>query len=120
MSQPLVLVVEDEPLVAMLIEDMLADLGCTVAETTDRLEPALRAANESTFDFAMIDVNLAGQPAYPVADRLAARGIPFIFITGYGAGGIDSAYAAAPVLAKPFHTEQFERVVRELLPVRQD
>jgi CheY-like chemotaxis protein len=119
-QQPLVLVVEDEALVAMLIEDMLEDLGCKVSETADRLEPALRAAAEGTFDFAMIDVNLDGQAAYPVADRLAARGIPFILITGYGAGGINSAYAATPLLAKPFHAEHFERVVRRVLPTCQD
>jgi CheY-like chemotaxis protein len=118
--QPQVLLIEDEALIGMLIEDMLTDLGCQVTDTVGRLEPALQAATEGAFDFAMVDVNLAGQATYPVADRLAARGIPFAFVTGYGAAGVDPAYAATPVLSKPFRPDDLARVLKRLLPAQTD
>jgi CheY-like chemotaxis protein len=97
-----VLVVEDEMLVAMNIEDMLLDLGHEVAGLASRLEPALSLAAEGDFDLAMLDVNLASQPSFPVADVLIGRGIPFLFATGYGVKGIAEAYRHYPVLQKPF------------------
>ena len=99
-----VLVVEDEMLVAMNIEDMLLDLGHEVAGLASRLEPALSLAREGAFDLAMLDVNLAGQQSFPIADILIARGIPFVFATGYGIKGIAEAYRDRPVLQKPFRT----------------
>ena len=99
-----VLVVEDEMLVAMNIEDMLLDLGHEVAGLASRLEPALSLAREGAFDLAMLDVNLAGQQSFPIADVLIARGIPFLFATGYGSKGIAEAYRDRPVLQKPFRT----------------
>ena len=89
-------------LVAMNIEDMLLDLGHEVAGIAGRLAPALALAGEAEFDLAMLDVNLAGEPSFPVADLLAERGIPYLFATGYGRDGIQEAYRAAPVLQKPF------------------
>jgi CheY-like chemotaxis protein len=109
-----VLVVEDEMLVAMNIEDMLLDLGHEVAGLASRLEPALSLARDGAFDLAMLDVNLAGQQSFPVADVLIARGIPFLFATGYGSQGIAEAYRDRPVLQKPFRTrdlgEALERI----------
>jgi CheY-like chemotaxis protein len=109
-----VLVVEDEMLVAMNIEDMLLDLGHEVAGLASRLEPALSLARDGAFDLAMLDVNLAGQQSFPVADVLIARGIPFLFATGYGSKGIAEAYRDRPVLQKPFRTrdlgEALERI----------
>ena len=99
-----ILVVEDEMLVAMNIEDMLLDLGHEVAGLASRLEPALSLAREGEFDLAMLDVNLAGQQSFPVADILVARGIPFLFATGYGTKGIAEPYRDRPVLQKPFRT----------------
>ena len=91
-------------LVAMNIEDMLLDLGHEVAGLASRLEPALALAGEGDFDLAMLDVNLAGEPSFPVADALRKRGIPFVFATGYGREGLHEDYRDAPVLQKPFRS----------------
>jgi CheY-like chemotaxis protein len=96
--------VEDEMLVAMNIEDMLLALGHEVAGLASRLAPALQLARESEFDLAMLDVNLAGETSFPVADILRARGIPYLFATGYGIDGIEEGYRGAPVLQKPFRS----------------
>jgi CheY-like chemotaxis protein len=97
-----VLVVEDEGLVSMLIEDMLTDMGHEVSAVAARMVDALKAARTDLFDIAIIDVNLDGQPSYPIADLLKARGIPFVYATGYGGKGLDAKYAGTPTLAKPF------------------
>ena len=81
-----VLVVEDEFLVATLIEDMLMAAGCIVAGPIPRLSEALDAVDRGTFDAAVLDVNLAGDRIYPVADALSRRNVPFVFVTGYSAG----------------------------------
>ncbi|HEV2748258.1 MAG TPA: response regulator [Allosphingosinicella sp.] len=97
-----ILIVEDEMLVAMNIEDMLLDLGHEVAGLASRLEPALSLAREAEFDLAMLDVNLAGQSSFPVAEILDERGIPFLFATGYGIKGIIEEFRSCVVLQKPF------------------
>lgn len=99
-----VLVVEDEALVLMLLEDMLADHGCEVAATASRIGQALAlvADTDLAFDAAILDVNLGGEPIFPVADALAARGVPFAFATGYGAGGLPEHWRDRPTLQKPF------------------
>jgi CheY-like chemotaxis protein len=101
-----VLVVEDEMLVAMNIEDMLLELGHEVAGLASRLAPALALARDSRFDAAMLDVNLAGEPSFPVADLLAERGIPFLFATGYGRHGIEERFRGRPILQKPFRAAE--------------
>jgi len=97
-----VLIVEDEPLIAMFIEDTLIEMGHEVGLVATRLDDALRAAETGTFGFAIIDLNLDGAPTYPVADILKARGIPFVFATGFGAAGLDPAHVGAAALQKPF------------------
>lgn len=114
-KRPRVLVVEDEAMVSMLIEDMLDDLGYEVAAVAARLEAAREAAETASFDLAIVDLNLAGRATYPVADRLAARRIPFAFVTGYGATGLQPEYSDVPVLQKPFRTEDLGRIVDQLL-----
>jgi len=86
----------------MLIEDGLSEEGCQVVGPASQLEDAMRAAAHEQIDAALLDVNLGGRPAYPVADILAKRGIPFGFLTGYGEGGLQEAYRHRPVLKKPF------------------
>lgn len=97
-----VLVVEDEFLVATLIEDMLTSAGCVVSGPIPRLGEALDAAHHGTFDAAVLDVNLAGDRVDPVADVLSRRNVPFVFVTGYTTGALPAAHAARPRLWKPF------------------
>ena len=110
-----ILVVEDEMLVAMNIEDMLLELGHEVAGLTSRLGPALALARESRFDAAMLDVNLAGEPSFAVADLLIERGVPFLFATGYGRQGIDERYRDYPLLQKPFRTEELGKALAAIV-----
>jgi DNA-binding response OmpR family regulator len=97
-----ILVVEDEFLVATLIEDMLVAAGCVVAGPVPRLSEALDAVDRGTFDAAVLDVNLGGDRVYPVADALSRRNVPFVFVTGYGTSGLPGEYAERPRLCKPF------------------
>jgi CheY-like chemotaxis protein len=97
-----VLVVEDEAAISLLLEDMLLDFGCEVIGPAARLAAALDAVERETVDLATLDVNVAGEPIYPVAETLARKGVPFVFSTGYGSAGIKDAYRDRPVLQKPF------------------
>ena len=102
-----VLVVEDDAMIAMMIEDMLADLGCLVVGPATSLSGALAlAGGEAPFDVAILDVNLGGEPVFPVADVLRARGAPMIFSTGYGEGGLREADKGCAVLHKPFRASE--------------
>lgn len=101
-------------LVAMNIEDMLLELGHEVAGLASRLAPALALAREGRFDAAMLDVNLAGEPTFAVADLLIERGIPFLFATGYGLQGIEERYRDFPVLQKPFRTGELGEALAAL------
>ncbi|HYH36711.1 MAG TPA: response regulator [Azospirillum sp.] len=97
------LVVEDEAMVAMMLEDMLGDLGCEVVGPAGSVARAQELAQgEPGLAAAILDVNLGGLPIYPVAETLKARGIPFVFITGYGAADLDGRFADAPTVQKPF------------------
>ncbi|HEY3951411.1 response regulator [Phenylobacterium sp.] len=109
-----VLVVEDEMMVSMLIEDMLSDLGCTVVGPASRLDEAIDLVKSSTIDCAVLDVNLGGQPIFPVADLLREKGAPFAFATGYGDAGLREADRGTPVLQKPFREGDLARVLGEL------
>ncbi|MEA2847454.1 MAG: hypothetical protein QOG78_2735 [Rhodospirillaceae bacterium] len=109
------LVVEDELLVSMLIEEILGEFGATVAGPYGRLADGLAAAKAERFDGAILDLNLAGESADPLADLLLARGVPFIFITGYQRESIDRRYANVPVLQKPIDAAALESVLLTLL-----
>jgi CheY-like chemotaxis protein len=113
-AQRRILVVEDEMLISMLLEDMLADLGHAVVATVPRLNEALEAVQRESFDTAILDVHLHGQSAFPVAEALIERGIPFIFATGYGERGLPEKYQGRPVLQKPFSKDDLERVLNAL------
>ena len=97
-----VLLVEDESAIAMLIEDMLEDLGCKVVASVAHLAKALELAKDLDIDLAILDVNLAGEYVFPAAHVLRARNIPFFFTTGYGISGLPSEFFDSPVLPKPF------------------
>jgi CheY-like chemotaxis protein len=110
-----VLLVEDEVMIAMLIEDMLEELGHELVTVASRLEEAVAAARNEDFDLAILDLNLGGVLTYPAADVLAERGVPFIFATGYGSGGLKEAYSVWPTLQKPFNTEVLGQAIRQAL-----
>ena len=108
-ARPLrVLVVEDEMMVAMLIEDMLDELGCSVVGPCAHIDEALKAARELEFDAALLDFNLNGKNTYPVAWTLRERNIPFLFATGYGSSILNSNFMGIPLLQKPFQRRDLE------------
>jgi CheY-like chemotaxis protein len=113
-----ILLVEDEAMVAMIIEDTLSDLGCEVVGPMSSVEQGLAAVASERVDGAFLDVNLRGRLVYPVAEALAARGVPFAFVTGYGEQGIDARFRGVPVLTKPFMPETVERLVAAHMATR--
>jgi CheY-like chemotaxis protein len=106
-----VLVVEDEIMIRMLLEGMLADLGHSVTAETGDISQAVDLARQGDFDLAVLDVNLNGNPVTPVVEILAQRGVPFIFASGYGQRGLPEAYRAAPMLQKPFQVDALEQAI---------
>ena len=114
-AQPRVLVVEDEYLIRMLLEDMLADLGYAVAAAVGTVTEASALAANGDFSAAILDVNLDGQEIFPVADILKERGLPFVFVTGYGERSLPEPYRDRPALQKPFQAEQLEAALGGLL-----
>jgi CheY-like chemotaxis protein len=111
------LLIEDETLVAMLIEDMLADVGCEIAGVAARLSDAMAMAGDETLkvDLAILDVNLAGESSFAVADILERRGVPFVFSTGYGPNGLPDAWKGRPVLQKPFTAAEVQTVLERVV-----
>ncbi|WP_340644275.1 response regulator [Phenylobacterium sp.] len=109
-----VLVVEDEMMVSMLIEDMLTDLGCIVVGPAARLDEAMALTESEEIDCAVLDVNLGGQPIFPLADVLRSKGAPFAFATGYGDAGLRDVDKGSPVLQKPFREADLARILGEL------
>ena len=97
-----VLVVEDEYLVAVLIQEILETAGCVVSGPIPRLPEALDAVDHDDYDAAVLDVNLAGERIDPVADALCERNVPFVFVTGYGASALPGEYCERPRVRKPF------------------
>ncbi|GJD89515.1 MULTISPECIES: response regulator [Methylobacterium] len=106
-----VLVVEDEAAISMLLEDMLLDFGCDVVGPAARLATALEMAEGESFDVAILDVNVAGEPIYPVAETIAKRALPLIFSTGYGGAGIREPFRDRPVVQKPFSQADLKRTL---------
>jgi PAS domain S-box-containing protein len=104
-----VLLVEDEILVAMMMRDILSELGFSVVGPFSRLSEAMVAAVHDDIDAGIIDINLSGEFVYPVADVLVARSIPFVFVTGYGVESIDGRFAAVPVIKKPVQRQALEK-----------
>jgi CheY-like chemotaxis protein len=114
-AKPQVLVVEDEYLVALLVEDMLGTLGYEVKTIASNLAAATEAATSGEFDVAILDVNLNGALSNPVADILMERKIPFIFATGYGRQGPHERFSNTPALQKPFEEADLARALAAVL-----
>jgi CheY-like chemotaxis protein len=115
LSSRRVLLVEDEMLVVWLLEDMLAELGCAVVGPASNVNQALAMIDAEDIDVAVLDVNLNGQMSYPIADALAARGVPFVFSTGYDKDTLQDGYRTVPVLQKPFHRSELSDTLANLL-----
>ena len=110
-----VLIVEDEMIVAWLLEDMLAELGCAVVGPAASVKQAMAMIDAAPIEVAVLDVNLNGEMSYPVADALTARGVPFVFVTGYDKNRMLDGYRALPVLQKPFHRSELTDTLAQLL-----
>ena len=111
-----VLVVEDELMIRMLLQDMLTDLGYTLAGEAGRIDEAMALARDGEFDVAILDVNLNGQPISPVVEILVARGLPFVFATGYGQRGVPEPYRQRPTLQKPFQADALAQAIEAAAP----
>lgn len=111
------LVVEDEAMIALLVEDMLSELGCTVVDIAGTVEQGLKLAGpgKAEIDAAILDVNIGGEKVFPVAEALAEQGVPFVFATGYGSAGLDPRFQDRPVLAKPFHRDALAKSLASAL-----
>jgi PAS domain S-box-containing protein len=105
-----VMIVEDEALVAMVEMESLAELGFSVVGPFSRASEAMAAVRDEQIDAAVLDVNLDGDLVYSVADELASRGIPFVFVTGYTAESIEERFAHIPVLQKPVERHTLQRI----------
>jgi CheY-like chemotaxis protein len=111
-----ILIVEDEPLIAMMLEDFLDSLGHRVVATCDSVDDALGWAESGGFDVAIIDVQLKdGKPAWPVADRLAANGTPFVVATGGHVDPPPAQHADVPVLSKPYTIDSIEPAIEQAM-----
>jgi PAS domain S-box-containing protein len=106
-----VLIVEDEPLVSMMLADMLSDFGHTIDGPYSRFDDALLAAKDNNIQAGILDINIGGQRVYALAEELATRKIPFVFMTGYSAESIDSRFTHVPVLQKPIEPEKLMAVL---------
>lgn len=106
-----VMVVEDETIVALLLEQMLEELNCRVAGVAGQIAAAMAMARSLEVDVAILDMNLAGQAVDPVARALAERRVPFVFASGYGEDGLTAEWRGRPVLPKPFRLEQLRQAL---------
>ena len=110
-----VFLVEDEVMIRMMVADMLEELGYRVVAEAGEINEAIRLAQCTEFDLAILDVNVNGKVISPVADLIDSRSIPFIFATGYGSSGLPEEYRDRPALQKPFQVETLGRMIEVAL-----
>jgi two-component SAPR family response regulator len=108
------LIVEDESLIAILIEESLAQFGCAIVGPAVRLAQAMELARSAEIDGAILDINVHGEAVYPVAAILAERGIPFVFVSGYDVGEIDPRFRDRPLLRKPFTSDDLGKAIERM------
>jgi DNA-binding response OmpR family regulator len=113
-----ILIVEDEPTLAFALEDMLIDGGFEIAGVARELTTALAIIGRDACDAAILDVNLSGVSAAPVASALALRGLPFLILSGYSSAQQPSAFSGAPHLQKPCRPDRLMHALRSILPAR--
>lgn len=115
-----ILVVEDESLVAMLLETILEDMGAVPVGAVATVDEALEVvADDPLLDGALLDVNVAGKEVFPVAEALKAKGIPFVFSTGYGEGGLPDHWRGQATIQKPFTEDAVKAALFKALGVAQ-
>lgn len=112
-----VLVVEDESLVAMLLETILEDMGCLPVGPASNVDEGLAMATDESLDAALLDVNVAGRQVFPIADALKARGVPFVFSTGYGEGGLPDEWRGHATVQKPFTEAAIRQALMKIMGV---
>ena len=110
-----VFLVEDEVMIRMMVADMLEELGYKVAAEAGDITEAMRLAQATEFDIAILDVNVNGKVISPVAELIKARNRPFIFATGYGSQGLPEEYRDRPALQKPFQLESLGKMIETAL-----
>ena len=114
-EKPRILVVEDDYLIATLLQDILSAAGWSVVGPVGRLAEAVDTAAHQDCDAAVLDINLGGKAIYPVAEVLSQRKVPFLFITGYGGNGADQPFGDRPRLGKPFRNQELLGALEHLL-----
>ena len=112
-----ILVVDDEPLISLLVEEWLTELGYEIGPANS-VPSALGLIDRTTFDAAILDVSLRNEESYSVADALRGRGIPFVFATGHGANGVEVRFEGIRILSKPFDFEEVKDMIAKLLDNR--
>ena len=110
-----VFLVEDETLIRMMVVEMLEELGHHVVAEAGSIQVAEPLARAAAFDLAVFDINVAGSIITPIADIVAARGLPFIFVSGYGPEGLPALFKDKPVLRKPFPITEFAAMIHSAL-----
>lgn len=110
-----ILIVEDEMTIALLLEEMVEELGHQVAGLAMRLPQAVELARSHPFDLAILDVNLDGMMSYPVADVLAERGVPYVFATGYGPAGLEPEFRDRVIIKKPYGMDDLRGAIDHAL-----
>lgn len=113
-----VFVVEDEPMIRMLLIDMLGELGCHLAAEAGDVEKAAKLAQSAEFGLAILDVNLKGKLITPVAELIRARELPIIFATGYGSEGLPEEFRDFPALPKPYQLDGLAAIIDEVMHPR--
>lgn len=110
-----VLVVEDDAMIAMMLQDLLEDMGCRVAGLASRFDEALQRSGADDFDVALLDVNLRGQRTLPIAEAMLQRRKPFVLTTGYATTMLPDSLRAATLLQKPYRRQDLETALRDAL-----
>jgi CheY-like chemotaxis protein len=115
-----VLIVEDEFLVAALLEDTLSGFGCRVIGPASTVEEGLELIRTERIEAAVLDVNIDGEPVFPVADALVAKGVPFIFATGYGRAGVAERHGERNILEKPYESRSLRHALESAVRGRRN
>jgi DNA-binding response OmpR family regulator len=116
MKQASILLVEDEPLIRMMLLEMIEEIGHTVVAEAGTVVDARSLAEIEDYDLAILDINLQGLSAQPVAEAITARGLPLFFLSGYGSTGVPDGFKGAAVLSKPCSPDMLKDAIDAVLP----